>query len=174
MPFWNTRRATTAGLTAGSTAHAVDVHLEGIQLFTATGRTEGWIVAVEQRMSDVLNERSSLRICVDPVADSWETYRRDELLAVGPPPTVVASPRRIHRRRHRVLARVGPYSIEGIAHLPPGTPLEAHLVRNRHQFMAMTDALVTSIEDGEAVQALPVVLVNLGAVDELKGLLTLA
>lgn len=174
MPFWNTRRATSAGLTAGSTAHAVDVHLEGIQLFTATGRIQGWIVAVEERMSDVLNERNTLRICVDPALDSWETYRRDELLAVGPPPTINASPRRIHRRRHRVLARLGPYMIEGIAHLPPGTPLEAHLRRNRQHFMPMTDAVITSTDDEEPEQALPVVLVNLGVVDELKGLLTLA
>jgi hypothetical protein len=174
MPFWKVQRGTSATLTEGAAARAPEVHLEGVQLFTADGRSEGWIVAVEQRMSDVLNERPTLRVCTDPVADSWATYPRDELLVVGPPATVKPNPRRIHRRHHRALARVGPYTVEGIAHLPPGAPLDAYVLRKRQHFMAMTDAVVAWAGEPDSAQELPVVLVNLHAVDELRGLLTLA
>ncbi len=125
-------------------------------------------------MVDVLNSRETLRVCVDPALDAWETFDRDELLLVGPPPLPGPSQRAVHRQKQRVLVNVGPYVAEGVVYLPPGTPPDPYLLRTRQRFLALTNAVVSRPDDPGSDLSLPVVLVNLHAVEEMRGLLKLA
>jgi len=173
MPFWNVRRGSQATLSEGSTARALEPHLERIQLFTAHERVDGWMVAQGERITDLLNQRPALRVCIDPTADAWVDIARDDLLIVAPPP-LPPSPRRIHRQKHRVLAVLGPYTVEGIAHLAPGVPLDPYLLRSRQRFMAMTNALIGTAGDPDTGEPVSVAIVNVDNVDELRGILTIA
>ena len=65
MPFWKVQRATRANVTDGSAARETTPNIEPIQVFTAERHLEGWVIATQQRMTDVLNVRESIRICVD-------------------------------------------------------------------------------------------------------------
>lgn len=174
MPFWTIRRGIQPRATQGSTAVDLAPHLEPIHLFTAGGRIDGWIVVIEQRVTDLLNTRETFRICIDPVADSWSTVSRDELLLVAPPPLPGPTGRAIHRQKRRVLARVGAYSVEGIVHMPPGMPLDPFLLRTRQHFLPLTHAVVTSSDESEAGDMYQVVLANVFNVTELRMLVTLA
>ncbi len=173
MPFWNVRRGSQPALTEGSTAKALQPHLERIQLFTTHERVDGWMVAQGERITDLLNQRPALRVCIDPTADAWVDIARDDLLIVAPPP-LPPSPRRIHRQKHRVLASLGPYTVEGIAYLAPGAPLDPYLLRTRQRFMAMTNAIISTADDPDIGEPVSVAIVNVNNVDELRALLTIA
>ena len=85
MPFWKVSRATGSQFSAGSAALDPAPHLESISVFTTKGSFDGWIVAAEQRVTDLLNQHPHLRICLDAAADDWEAIDRDEILFVAPP-----------------------------------------------------------------------------------------
>ena len=174
MPFWKVGRASQAENFEGSAARAIEPHLEPIQLFTQEGRVAGWIVALDERVTDVLNRRETLRICVDPSADAWADVDRDELLLVAPPPRTGPNPRRIHRHKRRVRILLGRYTVEGVAHLPPGMPLDPFLLRTRQRFVAVTDAIVTGEDERDGGEMHPVVILNVHNMQELHALLTLA
>jgi hypothetical protein len=172
MPFWNVRRGTRSDLSQGSVAYDLTPSLQPIRLFTADRCIEGWVVAAEERITDLLNQRESIRVCVDAANDAWDTVSRDDLLLVAPPAQVSNPQRRVHRRKHRLLALVGPYVVNGVAHLAPGTDLDPYLLRTRQRFLPMTNATVTHRTDHELEQDLPVVIVNVGNLTELRPLLT--
>ncbi|MFN2418683.1 MAG: hypothetical protein ABR593_07120 [Candidatus Limnocylindria bacterium] len=175
MAFWTVRRGLSADLTDGSAAKALQPRLESIQLFTTERRIEGWVVALEERVTDVLNRRQSLRLCTEPGADVWEEVDRDDLLLVAPPPMPGKNMRAIHRSKRRVLVLVGPYAVEGIVHLPPGMPLDPYLLRTRQRFMAMTNVVMgVAGDDRDPGETLPVAIVNVHNVHELRALITLA
>ncbi len=174
MPFWTIRRGTQPSGMQGSTARDLAPHLEPIHLFTTMGRIDGWIVAVEERVTDLLNQRDAVRICTDPATDSWSSIDRDDLLLVAPPPMTGSSGRAIHRSKRRVLARVGQYSVEGIVHMPPGMPLDPYLLRTRQHFLPMTRAVVSSSDESESGDLYQVVLANVFNLAELRTLVTLA
>lgn len=174
MPFWKVGRATQAANIEGSAARSIEPHLEPIQLFTHDGRVTGWIVALDERVTDVLNRRETLRICVDASEDAWADVDRDELLLVAPPLRTGPNPRRIHRHKRRVRILLGRYTVEGVAHLPPGMPLDPFLLRTRQHFVAVTDAIVTDADERDGGETHPVVILNVHNMQELHALLTLA
>jgi hypothetical protein len=148
--------------------------LQPIQVFMVDRHIEGWIVAVEERITDLLNRRDVLRICTDAASDTWETIESDQVLIVAPPVRATNPQRRIHRQKHRLMALVGPYVVTGIAHLQPGTALDPYLLRTRQHFLPMTSVSLTHRIDPSFEQELPVVIINVANLDELRGLLTVA
>jgi len=173
MPFWKVNRATGAELTEGSAARDATPHLEPISIFTERGDFDGWIVAAERRVTDMLNEHQYVRVCLDAASDEWEAVDRDEILFVAPPERATDPQRRIHRRKNRLIATVGPYVVTGTAHLPPGTDLDPFLVRRQMRFMPLTDAWVTHRTDPSVELTRPVVIVNTANLRELKAALEL-
>ena len=171
MPFWNVRRGARPEATQGSVAHDLAPTLQPIQLFTATKRIEGWIVAAEERMTDLLNRHESLRVCVDAATDAWETVSHDDLLLVAPPAQYSNPQRRVHRSKQRLMALVGPYVVSGVAHLAPGTTPDLHLLRTRQKFLPMTNASVTHRTDPDINEEFPVVIVNVSNLEDLHALL---
>jgi hypothetical protein len=171
MAFWNARRGTSETVSAGSAALASEPHLEAIEVFMEDGRTGGWMVAIEERILDFLIAHPLLRICVDPRADMWQSVSRDDILLVAPPPLPSSNPRRIHRQKRRVRAVVGPYSVVGVYHVPPGALPDAYIQRARPPFIALTDAVVTT-HDEAAGELYEVVIVNAQRLEGLTALLS--
>lgn len=171
MPFWNVRRGTASELSEGSAARDITPVLQPIQVFTAEHRVEGWIIASQERVTDLLNERDVMRICVDADSDRWETINRDQVLLVAPPERRTNPQRRVHRQKRRLMALVGSYVVSGVAHLQPGAGLDPYLLRTRQHFLPMTDAIVTHRTDPSVEHEFPVVIVNVGNLTELRALL---
>jgi hypothetical protein len=171
MPFWNVRRGTSPDSSQGSVAHDLTPTLQPIQLFTATKRIEGWIIAAEERVTDLLNRHESIRVCVDAATDVWETVSHDDLLLVAPPTHYSNPQRRVHRSKQRLMALVGPYVVSGVAHLAPGTTPDPYLLRTRQQFLPMTNASVTHRTDPDVDYEFPVVIVNVSNLTDLHALL---
>lgn len=172
MPFWKVQRSTGANVTDGSAARDPTPSIEPIQVFTSERYLGGWVVATQERMTDVLNARESLRICVDATADVWETIDRDDILLVAPPERSTDPQRRIHRRKDRIVAQLGPYLVTGTVHLQPGISLDPYLLRTRQHFLPMTDAILRSRIDPTWEQQLPVVIVNVQHMMELRSQLS--
>ena len=168
MPFWKVQRAARANATDGSAARDLTPSIEPIRVFTTDRHLDGWIVATQERITDVLNARESIRICVDATADVWETIDRDDILMVAPPEHTTNPDRRVHRRKNRLVAQVGPYVVTGMVHLQPGISLEPYLLRTRQHFLPITDAHVTSRIDPAFGQELEVVIVNVRNLTELR------
>ena len=174
MPFWRVGRATGGQITDGSAARELAPHLEPISVFTARGNFDGWIVAAEQRVTDLLNDHPHLRVCLDAAADRWEDIDRDEILFVAPPERAADPQRRIHRRKNRLVAMVGPYVVTGTAHLQPGTTLSPYLLRSQVRFLPLTDAWVTHGTDQGVELGRPVVIANTAHLLELRPAMALA
>ena len=113
-------------------------------------------------------------MCVDPADDVWESADLEDLLLVAPPLQAGNPQRRVHRRKHRLVGLVGPYVVTGVGHIALGQDPEAYLLRTRQHFLPMTDAHVTSRVNGSIDEVLPVVILNVGNLIELRAQLTLA
>ena len=172
MPFWRVRRATGGHITDGSAERDLAPHLEPISVFTARGSFDGWIVAAEQRVTDMLNDHPHLRVCLDAAADQWEMIDRDDILFVAPPIRATDPQRRVSRRRNRLVALVGPYVVTGTAHIRPGTTLDPYTLRQQVRFLPLTDAWVTHRMDPSVDMGRPVLIVNTRNLIELRPALT--
>ena len=172
MPFWRVRRATGGHITDGSAARDLAPHLEPISVFTARGSFDGWIVAAEQRVTDMLNEHPHLRVCIDAAADQWEMIDRDDIVFVAPPSRATDPQRRVSRRRNRLIALVGPYVVTGTAHFLPGTTLDPYTLRRQIRFLPLTDAWVTHRLDPSVDMGRPVLIVNTRNLIELRPAMT--
>ena len=168
MPFWKVGRVTGTQLTDGSAARDPEPHLQPISVFADRGSFDGWIVAAEYRVTELLNEHQHLRVCLDAAADRWEDIDRDEILFVAPPERATDPQRRIHRRKNRLVALVGPYVVTGTAHLQPGATLDPYLLRRQVRFLPLTDAWVTHRTDPTVELGRPVVIVNTANLIELQ------
>ena len=67
---------------------------------------------------------------------------------------------------------VGPYFVTGTVHLQAGIALDPYLLRTRQQFLPMTDALITTGLDPTFAQDLPVVIVNVRNLIEIRSQLS--
>lgn len=168
MAFWNVRRSTGARATEGSAARHLEPAIEPVRVFTTERCVGGWVVATQERMTDVLNARESIRLCLDATADEWEAIDRDDILFVAPPERRSDSGRRVHRRKNRIVAQLGPYLVTGTIHLQPGTQLDTYLLRTRQHVLPLTSVVVSSRIDPTFEQQFPVVIVNLQHLMELR------
>ena len=172
MPFWKLSRATGSQPSDGSAARDPAPHLESISVFTTKGKIEGWIVAAEERVTDMLNEHPHLRICLDAAADQWNVIDRDDILFVAPPGRATDPQRRVSRRKNRLVALVGSYVVTGTAHIQPGTTLDPYLLRRQMRFLPLTDAWVTHRIDPTVELSCPVLIANTTNLVELRSAMT--
>ncbi len=172
MPFWRVGRATGGQIIDGSAARELAPHLEPISVFTGRGNFDGWIVAAERRVTDLLNDHPHLRVCLDAADDRWEDIERDDILFVAPPERAADPQRRVSRRRNRLVALVGPYVVTGTAHIPPGATLDAYSLRRQVRFLPLTDVWVTHRTDPSVELGRPVVIVNTSQLVELRPAMT--
>lgn len=181
--FWEWR-----GKPASTKAVAVATEepvLEPVELYTATAMVYGLVDPQGRRLSDILNANSHLAIrdpkstSVIPTVpgtegDGWTSIAAEDILMVMPPEH--SSPRqlRVHRRQHRVRITIGPYQLVGNAHVPPGAELHSYALQRRMKFLAVTDALTYSTVDPAFERMAPVVVVNVGPIEELTEVLKIS
>ncbi len=190
MSFWNWRRGTQAGATAGSAAVAMVPELAPIELYTADTRIVGWIAANGQRVTDLLNGSDELRIWrpmpgslddtspppVEP-GDSeggeWRSIPTETVLLAMPPEWRPSRQLRLHKRLRRVAIYVGPFSVTGNLHLL-ATQEAGPLLLHRHRFLPLTDAHMLHQGEPPFEHVVSVLIVNTSHATDLVPLVTLA
>lgn len=150
--------------------------MEPIEVYTADTRVSGWLTSGGQRLTDLLNEASEVRIwrpaarplwansdgTSQPGSDGeWYTLSTDQILVAMPPDRVSHRQVRVHRQLQRTRMEVGPFQITGGLHVPPGAPVEAYLMRYTHRFVPLTDASIAHMGQVETEQAVDVAIVNI-------------
>jgi hypothetical protein len=122
-----------------------------------------------QRVTDALNDaKHDLNPQpVDPADGPAPDV--DDFLLVLPPPQAGDPARRLHRPGQPLWARIGPYTVEGAVHPPPGAAGEAFLLRRNQHFFVLTDAHIrVRTDQGITERWAEVVLVNLRKVESLR------
>jgi hypothetical protein len=164
MGFWSFSQAAAPQV---QPPVASDV-FEPVQVFTRFERIRGEIDPNGRRMTDLLNAQPALSVRLENGV--WKLVDRDEILVVAPPPYKSNPQMRVHRRKRRVLARVGPYDVIGTAHTIPGIDLEPTLLRTRQHFLAITGAYIRDAREPDFEQDLAVAIVHVGNTTDLEAL----
>jgi hypothetical protein len=198
MTFWNWRRGSAGGVTAGSAALAVTGRdLAPIELYTADARIVGWISANGQRVTDLLNDQDELRLwhpspgpIVEPTgaeganpepatddSGEWQSVVTAQLILAMPPEWRAARQLRLHRKLRRVALSAGPFSVTGNLHLAPTADASnpATLIPyNGRRFLPLTDAYILHNGEPPFEHVVSVVIVNTAHITQLVPLVTLA
>jgi hypothetical protein len=129
---------------------------EPLAVFRHDGIVEGWVPALERRVSDGLNAGEPLRIQTpndDGTPGSWVDLDFDEVVAVAPSPRP-ASRSRVSRRLHAVEVQVGPYVVRGVAHLPVGADPARYVGSTSRWWLPLTQCTVASGDDEWEVEVM--------------------
>ena len=183
--FWSLRRRGIE--TDGSAAVQPVEHLEPVEIYTVGALLTGVVAPHGQRLSDMLNQGSVLRVrdtnltayqagVQIPAAEggAWHSVDTSDILFVMPPEHLSSRQLRIHRSRHRVKLEVGDFEVTGTAHMPPGTALDVYVLRTKTRFVALTHASAYSRTDPAWERSASVILVNVAHAADLKEVLTIA
>jgi hypothetical protein len=192
LTFWNWRRGPGAEITQGSAAMAAAPELAPIELYTADSRIVGWIAPHGQRVTDLLANRSELRLwrpspgplaeaVPPPVLDpseggesgEWESLATARVILAMPPEWRASRQLRLHRRLRRVSVTAGPFRITGNVHLQPGVDVGPHLLRDGG-FLPLTDAHVLNEGDPPFEHVVSVIIVNTAHATQIVPLVSLA
>jgi hypothetical protein len=186
MAFWSWRRGTGATATSGTSAVAIVPELAPIELYTADARIVGWLAPHGQRVTDVLNSSTELRLWRPspgplegpPPADGgagegeWQSLPTDAVILAMPPEWRASRQLRLHRRLRRIALTAGPFNVTGNVHLPPGVEPGQHLLRAQ-RFLPLTDGYVLHTAEPPFEHVVSVVIVNTAHVAQLVPLVTL-
>ncbi|MDQ2941686.1 MAG: hypothetical protein M3R05_05800 [Chloroflexota bacterium] len=158
--------------------------LSVIDLVTSSGRLMAWIVSNGRRTSDWLNEghtlrvRGSQRIEMDdtqavppptPTGSEEQQIEAADVLFVIPPPLPANRHLRLHRRRVHVELQLNGFVISGQAHVRPGAEVGRHIFQSGRRFVPLTDVELVSTGEPTFSWSLPVVIINSGHVQEIRG-----
>jgi hypothetical protein len=198
LTFWNWRRGSGVTATSGTSAVAVATDLAPIELYTADARVVAWISANGRRVTDLLNEQAELRLwrpspgpldgaaggdvraaVADPdLAGSeggeWQTLMTDQVVLAMPPEWRASRQLRLHRRLRRVALSVGPFSVTGNLHLPPGAEVGPELLLRSQRWLPLTEAYLLHTGEPPFEHVVSVVIVNTAHVAQITPLVTLA
>ena len=151
--------------------------MDPIEVYTADTRVSGWLTSGGQRLTDLLNQATEVRIWrpaarplfaeadgASPAAapdGEWYNLATDDILVAMPPDRVSHRQVRVHRQLQLTRLEIGPFQITGGLHVPPGAPVEAYLMRYQHRFVPLTDATVAHMGQVESEQSVDVAIVNI-------------
>jgi hypothetical protein len=184
--FWDWRGSSGAAVAAPPVLERdLTSTLEPVEIYTATAMVHALVEPEGRRLSDMLNANSVLAIrdarstsLLPDVEGSegsgWSRLSTDEILFVMPPQRESPRQMRVHRRKHRVRIQIGQFHIVGDAHALPGIRLDPYVLRQRMHFLAITDAVVSSMADPVWDRSAPVVLVNVRPVQALREVLKIS
>lgn len=129
---------------------------------------DGSIAVDGERLIDLLNRETTLRVCSTSDA-TWRSVDLDEVCLVGPPPHASDPQRRVRRQKHRVRVEVGPCLVTGTAHLVPGSELKPYLLRTRQRFLPITEAWIRRATHDPSLEGdVDVVLANVAMAERLE------
>ena len=178
----NTRSALTSVDGAGSPD---PFELSVIDVVTDGGRRMAWIVSNGRRTSDWLNDADKVRVrgsrrieLQDTAADPPPTPTDSEeeaidaadIIFVVPPPLPANRHLRLHRRRVHVELRMKDFVISGQAHVRPGAEVSRHIFHSGRRFVPLTDVELVFTGEPAFSWSLPVVILNAGRVEEIRGI----
>jgi hypothetical protein len=195
MTFWNWRRGPAGGVATGSTAVAMSGRdIAPIELYTADARIVGWIAANGQRVTDLLNDETELRLwhpspgpivaptggesAADPVpgedSGEWQSVVTEQLILAMPPEWRAARQLRLHRKLRRVALAAGPFSVTGNLHLSPTAEPGEPVLDGSRRFLPLTDAYILHNGEPPFEHVVSVVIVNTAHITQIVPLVTLA
>jgi hypothetical protein len=157
-----------------------------IELYTTDGQMLGWIGPLHERTSDRLNSTEPLRIAELHAADGasstdrdildednglrWSEQPREDVYFVVPPPLL--SPNRhlrLHRRLEEISLDVGPYTVNGLVHIRPGSQVSDFILHSGRRFLPMTRVEVRQDGDPTWWRSASVVIINTAFLTWLSG-----
>ena len=123
-----------------------------VRIFTIEGTRELETEGGVPRTTDLLNRTDDQLRIRESGGGDWEFVDVDELLVVVPPEQGSDPKMRLHRPRQQVRVKLGPYVVDGAAHVPAGSQATSFLVPQRHHFVPLTEA---TIQHDEQLRRLP-------------------
>ena len=140
-------------------------------------RVFGRIQLDAERLSDMLNSHDEIvlvDVSVESLADGTRHFahefaiRRDELMVVEATGPRGNEGRRLRRRPHPIVARLGPYEVRGFVHVTPGADV-LNAIRRRKPLIPMTNAtLAYAAADGPQFHRCDTLLFNWECADALE------
>ncbi len=151
------------------------------EFWTAERRLSVGMDLSQGRLTDMINGDDSVRVVLldivpeDPSQQvemrpdqQWTDLGIEEALLVFPPPQTTDPRRRLHRPKQPIEIRIGPFTILGAVHIPPGAQAAGFLFRLNTRFTPITRAAVQDTRLAGFEQRADVVLVNLKRVDVIR------
>jgi hypothetical protein len=185
--FWDWRQEPKAVEAQASAVDVADNELAPVEVYTQTHMVFGLVATEGRRLSDILNTNSTLAIRdttttalfdgveVGSPTYGWTSIPTDDIVLAMPPEHVSPRQLRVHRRQHRVRIGTGPFEVNGIAHVLPGTGLDPYVLRTRTRFLALTDAAITNtLGPVPWERGARVVLVNVHPIRDLREVVTIS
>lgn len=113
-----------------------------VRIFTNSGTRELETEGSVPRTTDLLNRTRDQLQVRESGGGGWEFVDIDELLVVVPPEQGGDPKMRLHRPRQQVRVKLGPYVVDGAAHVPAGSQATSFLVPQRRHFVPLTEATI--------------------------------
>jgi len=142
-----------------------------VRILTAEGAAEVELEGSGERVTELLNSLPEIRVRPPTLASQdeaeWVRADLDEILILIPSAQGTDPTRRLHRPGQRILVRLGPYLVDGAAHVPPGAEAIGFMLRHRPHFVPITAATITRL-DGSYEFSEPVAIVNLWMAESVR------
>ena len=162
-------------------AEPAGTRLSVVEFWAAGQRTLAGMDLSQGRLTDLINRQDilpvvllderpedlSLPIELSP-AHSWTQFLIWDALVILPPPQQTDPLRRLHRPRQPIEAVIGPFSVSGMVHVPPGAQAAGFLLRQNLRFAPVTRATVRDSGIDGFEQRAEVVLVNMRRVETIR------
>jgi hypothetical protein len=155
--------------------------LSVVEFWAADRRTLAGMDLSQGRLTDLINRQDILPVVLlnerpedlsRPIelgpSHTWTQFLIWDALVILPPPQQTDPNRRLHRPRQPVEAVIGPFSVSGMVHVPPGAQAAGFLLRQNLRFAPVTRATVRDSAIDGFEQRADVVLVNMRRVETMR------
>ena len=155
--------------------------LSVVEFWAAGQRTLAGMDLSHGRLTDLINRQDILPVVLlderpedlsQPIElgpnHTWTQFLIWDALVILPPPQQTDPLRRLHRPRQPVEAVIGPFSVSGMVHVPPGAQAAGFLLRQNLRFAPVTRATVRDSSIDGFEQHADVVLVNMRRVETMR------
>ena len=181
MGFWSRRRRGPDSDEPPALAQPTGTSLSVVEFWAAGQRTVAGMDLSQGRLTDLINRQDILPVVLlnerpqdlsQPIemgpSHMWTQFLIWDALLILPPPQQTDPLRRLHRPRQPVEAVIGPFSVSGMVHVPPGAQAAGFLLRQNLRFAAVTRATVRDSGIDGFEQHADVVLVNMRRVETMR------
>lgn len=181
MSFWSRRRRGPDSDEPPALAQPTGTSLSVVEFWAAGQRTVAGMDLSQGRLTDLINRQDILPVVLlnerpqdlsQPIemgpSHTWTQFLIWDALLILPPPQQTDPLRRLHRPRQPVEAVIGPFSVSGMVHVPPGAQAAGFLLRQNLRFAPVTRATVRDSGIDGFEQHADVVLVNMRRVETMR------
>jgi hypothetical protein len=181
VSFWSRGRRRAGAEEPPVAEKATTTSLAVVEFWTADHRTLAGVDLSFGRLTDLINHQEHLSVVMldelpenpsQPIEmrpnQAWAQLAVGDSLLILPPPQVTDPQRRLHRPRQPVEIRIGPFTVLGMVHTPPGAQAAGFLMRQNARFVPVTQAAIrdTGLQGFE--QRAEVVLVNMRLIEKMQ------